>query len=147
PYECVEQTLNRYVPSAVVHAIYSRHPAIAAAAAKIPKRDTITPAWDKDDPKRLVGLMETPWLRESAGRKSYWPVIDMLDSATVARNKEDALAKLKAAQNPDGGFPWFPGGRSDPYMTLYVLAGFSETQHYGVETPSDVTERALRYVM
>ncbi|MFA5137833.1 MAG: alpha-2-macroglobulin family protein [Elusimicrobiota bacterium] len=147
PYECVEQTLNRYVPLAIVHAIYRKHPAIAAAAAKIPKRDTITPAWDREDPKRLTQLMESPWVEASKGRKSYWPVIDLFDTKVVAGQKEDAFKKLAAAQLPSGGFPWFPGGREDAYITLLVLAGLSEAQHYGVEAPPDMVQGALRYVM
>jgi len=147
PHECVEQTLNRYVPMAIMNKVYGKHPALAKAAAKIPKRETITPAWDAEDSKRLTQLMESPWIEISKGRKSYWPVIDMFDPKVVARHEEDALGKLQAAQLPDGGFPWFPGGRADPYMTLYVLAGFSEAQHYGVSVPLDSVQRALRYVM
>jgi len=147
PYECVEQTLNRYVPMAIVNALYKKHPALAKAAAKIPKRRTITPAWEQDDPKRLTQLMETPWVQASKGRKSFWPIIDLFNSKTVAKQKKDALEKLRAAQLPNGGFPWFPGGRADPYITLLVLAGFSEAQHYGVQVPKDVIGKALNYVM
>jgi uncharacterized protein YfaS (alpha-2-macroglobulin family) len=147
PYECVEQTLNRYVPLAIVHAVYRKHPAIAAAAAKIPKRDTVTPAWGREDPKRLTQLMESPWVEASKGRKSYWPVIDLFDVKGVESQKEDAFKKLAAAQLPSGGFPWFPGGREDAYMTLLVLAGLSEAQHYGVQAPPDMVGGALRYVM
>ncbi|MFH2202455.1 MAG: alpha-2-macroglobulin family protein [Elusimicrobiota bacterium] len=147
PYECVEQTLNRYVPLAVVHALYGKHPALAQAAAKLPKRQTITPAWEKDDPKRMTQLMETPWVQASQGRESFWPIIDLFNAKTVARQKKDALEKLKAAQLPGGGFPWFPGGRADPYITLLVLAGFSEAQHYGVPVPEDVVRQALNYLM
>ncbi|MEK7744903.1 MAG: alpha-2-macroglobulin family protein, partial [Elusimicrobiota bacterium] len=147
PHECVEQTLHRYVPLAIVNSLYRRHPAIAKAAAKIPKRLTLTPAWDKDDPKRLMRLMETPWLQHSEGVKSYWPVLDLFDTAVVTREEKDAMDRLKSSQLPEGGFPWFPGGRPDPYITLIVLAGLAEAQHYGVEVPQDMVERALRYLM
>ncbi|MEE8424327.1 MAG: alpha-2-macroglobulin family protein, partial [Elusimicrobiota bacterium] len=147
PYECVEQTLNRYVPLAIVQAVYKKYPSIARAAKKIPKRTTITPAWEKDDPKRLTQLMESPWLQASKGRKSYRPIIDMFDEKVVAAQKKAAFEKLKAAQLSNGGFPWFPGGRADPYITLLVLAGFSEAQHYGVKAPDDMIRRALNYVM
>ncbi|MEK9145969.1 MAG: alpha-2-macroglobulin family protein, partial [Elusimicrobiota bacterium] len=147
PHECVEQTLHRYVPLAIVNSLYLRHPAIAKAASKIPKRSTLTPAWDKDDPKRLMRLMETPWLQHSEGVKSYWPVLDLFDTAVVTREERDAMDRLKSSQLPEGGFPWFPGGKPDPYITLIVLAGLAEAQHYGVEVPQDMVERALRYLM
>ena len=38
-----------------------------AAAKKIPKRKTITPAWDRSDPRRLTKLMESPWEETSKG--------------------------------------------------------------------------------
>lgn len=146
PYECVEQTLNRFVPLAITHEIYKKYPAMAAAAAKIPKRNTITPAWDRNDPRRLMTLMETPWLEESEGIRSSLPVIDLLDAQVVKHQKTDALEKLKAAQNGDGGFPWFPGGRSDAYMTLVVLDGLAEAKRYGVGIPEELASRALAYV-
>ena len=146
PHECTEQLLNRYVPLAIVNSFYRKNPELAKAAKKIPKRDTTTPAWDRSDPRRMIHLMETPWGKISAGRKSYWPVIDMLDDAVVKRELEDASVKLKTAQNPDGGFPWFPGGRSDPYITLLVLSGFAEAQRYSVEVPANIVKRALGYV-
>ena len=147
PYECVEQTLNRYVPLAVVHAVYKSYPALAKAAAKIPKRKTLTPAWEGDDPKRMTELVETPWLVHSRGVESVWPVVNMLDPVMVSMEKDDALKKLQESQLGDGGFPWFAGGRADPYMTLIVLAGFAEAQRYGVDAPPELVERAMRYVM
>ncbi|MDD5629479.1 MAG: hypothetical protein PHU21_10475, partial [Elusimicrobia bacterium] len=146
PHECSEQLLNRYVPLAITNAFYRKYPALAQAAKKIPKRGTITPAWDRSDPRRLMTLMETPWEEISQGRQSYWPMIDMFDTAVVKGELGDALAKLKSTQNGDGGYPWFPGGRSDPYITLLVLSGFAEAQRYGVELPLDNVRRALSYV-
>lgn len=147
PYECVEQTLNRWLPAAVVSKLYSRHPAIARAAAKIPKRDTITPAWEANDAKRLQSLMETPWLEVSRGLRSNYPLVDMLSPAAVAATEKSAFERLRGAQLSDGSFPWFPGGRGDAYMTLYVLAGMAEAKHYGVAVPEDMLKRALRYAM
>lgn len=146
PYECTEQLLDRYVPLAIVNSFYKKNPALAEAAAKIPKRDTITPAWDRNDPRRLTQLMETPWEEISKGRKSPWPLIDMFDPKTVQSELMDSLGKLSRYQDFDGGFPWFPGGHSDPYMTLLVLAGFAEAQQYDVMAPIDVAARALGYV-
>jgi len=146
PYECTEQLLDRYVPLAIVNAFYRKYPALAAAAKKIPKRTTVTPAWDRSDPRRLTRLMESPWEEASKGRKSSWPIIDMFDPKTVEAELADSLGKLKSYQLSDGSFPWFPGGRSSPYMTLLVLAGFAEAQRYGVTPPAEVVSKALGYV-
>ncbi len=147
PYECTEQLLNRYVPLAITNSFYAKYPALRASAAKIPKRDTLTPPWERDNPVRLMSLMETPWEEQSKGQKSYWPVVDMLDPKVVAGEKEDALYKLKAYQNYDGSFPWFPGGHPNLYMTLYVLEGLAEASRYGVDVPQDMAKKALGYVL
>lgn len=146
PHECTEQLLHRYVPLAITNAFYRKHPALASAAGKIPRRDTATPAWDRADPRRLTAFMETPWEELSRGRSSPAPLIDMLDPGVVRHELGDALEKLKSTQNGDGSFPWFPGGRPDPYMTLLYLAGMAEAQRYGVEAPLDSVRRALAYV-
>ncbi len=147
PYECVEQLLNKYVPLAVMQQIYETYPELKKALAKIPKRHTVTPAWEKDDPGRQLALLETPWMWQAAGRPgSYYPPIDMLNPDVVARQREYALERLKNAQLANGAFPWWPGGREDLYITLYVLAGFAEAKAYGVEPPEDMIRKALDYV-
>jgi uncharacterized protein YfaS (alpha-2-macroglobulin family) len=147
PYECTEQLLNRYVPLAITNSFYRKYPALRASVAKIPKRGTLTPAWDRDNPARLMSLMETPWEEESKGRKTSLPLVDLLDPKVVAGEKEDAFSKLKAYQNADGSFPWFPGGRPSLYMTLYALEGLAEASRYGVDVPADMARKALAYVL
>ena len=146
PYECVEQILNKYVPLSIINEVYKKYPAIRKAVSKIPDRKTPTPPWEKDDPNRLITLMETPWVWQSKGRPTIWPIIDLLDPETVEAQKEINFNKLKAAQLANGAFPWWPGGRPDPYMTLYVLSGLAEARRYGVAVPEDMIQKALRYV-
>ncbi len=146
PFDCVEQILNKYVPLSIMHQVYEKHPEVQRAVNKIPKRSTPTPAWEKDDPNRLMKLMETPWMWESEGRPTVWPIIDMLEPATVKAKEDENLEKLRNAQLSSGAFPWWPGGQEDPYMTLYVLDGFAQARRYGVDVPHDMIERALAYV-
>jgi uncharacterized protein YfaS (alpha-2-macroglobulin family) len=146
PYGCVEQILNRYVPLSIVNEIYDDYPGIREAVADIPKRKTTVPPWESDDPRRLMTLMETPWVWEAEGRAARWPIIDLLDPEIVGTQKEANLEKLREAQLSCGGFPWWPGGRDDPYMTLYVLAGFAEAGKYGVEVPTDMIRGAFTYL-
>lgn len=146
PHECLEQTLNKFVPLSIVNEIYKKYPAIQSAVSKIPKRQTPTPAWEKDDPQRMISLMETPWVWQSEGRPTCFPIIDLLDPEIVKAQKERALERLRVAQLDNGAFPWWPGGQADAYMTLYILAGFAEARHYGVEIPREIIDRALGYV-
>ncbi|MCU1282966.1 MAG: Large extracellular alpha-helical protein, partial [bacterium] len=146
PYECVEQTLNRYVPLAIVNEIYKKHPEIAKAIAAAPHRETQTEPWNKDDPRRMLMLTETPWLQEANGGSNDARLRDLLNPTLVKSTQEEALGKLARAQNGSGAFPWFPGGRDDFYMTLYVLEQLSMLQDFGVQPPHELVARALRYV-
>ncbi|MGZ3425012.1 MAG: alpha-2-macroglobulin family protein, partial [Polyangia bacterium] len=146
PYECVEQTLNRYVPLAIVNEIYKKHPEIAKVIAAAPHRETQYEPWNKDDPRRMLMLTETPWLQQSEGGSNDSRLRDLLNPTLVKSSQEEALGKLARAQNGSGAFPWFPGGRDDFYMTLYVLEQLSILQDFGVQPPHDMVARALRYV-
>ncbi|MFH0732635.1 MAG: alpha-2-macroglobulin family protein [Candidatus Omnitrophota bacterium] len=145
PHECVEQILNKYVPLSIVNEVYKKYPAIQEAVSKIPERKTVTAPWEKDDPRRLITLMETPWVLESEGGQPA-SIIDLLDPKIVESQKAINFNKLKKAQLANGAFPWWPGGEPDSYMTLYVLSGLAEAMNYGVEVPKDIIQGALRYV-
>ncbi|HNW43786.1 MAG TPA: MG2 domain-containing protein [Elusimicrobiales bacterium] len=147
PYECTDQLLNRYVPLAITNSFYKKYPELAAAVKNIPRRATLTPAWERDNPVRLMTLMETPWEETSQGTRSSLPSIDLLDPKVVGAEKESSLNKLVSYQNSDGSFPWFPGGHASLYMTLYVLDGMAEAARYGVEIPRGAAQKALRYVL
>ncbi len=146
PYECVEQTLNRYVPLAVLNEIFEKYPDLKKAVAGVPKRTTLTPPWEDDDPRRLITLMETPWVREAEGYTPSYPMTDLLDPAIVEQEKDISMERLRAAQYGDGAFPWWPGGQPSMYMTLLVLAGLAEAQRYGVDVPVDMVDPAISYV-
>ena len=146
PHECTEQLVNRYTPLAIVNSFYKKYPALREAVKKIPKRTTLTRAWDREDPLRLMTLMETPWENVSKGRESYYPVIDLFNAKFVAAQAREALEKLKTYQLSDGSFPWFPGGRPSLHMTLYALESFAEASKYGVAVDEGMAKRAIAYV-
>ena len=61
-------------------------------------------------------------------------------------SRDAALAELRKAQTSLGAFPWWPGGPPSPYMTLYILYGFSKGLEFGVEVPRDMVVRAWSYM-
>ncbi len=146
PYECVEQMLNKYVPLSIVNEVYKKYPDLQRAVSKIPTRMTPSPAWEKDSPTRLITLLETPWMWQSKGRPTPWPIIDLLNPEIVKEQRDSVFARLSMSQLPNGAFPWWPGGAADPYITLYVLDGFAHARRYGVEVPWQVISKALAYV-
>ena len=147
PYECTEQTLNRFLSTGIVSSIYRDYPVVAKMAEGFSKRTTPLETWDAADPNRKMALEEMPWLAEATGgRDAGHGVTNVLDPRIANADREAALAKLKKAQTQVGGFPWWPGGPPSPYMTLYLLHGFARATEFGVAVPKEVVQRAWAYV-
>ncbi len=147
PYECTEQTLNRFLSTGIVSSLYHKYPAIGAMAKEMSKRKTIYERWDQPDPNRRMALEEAPWLRLARGGDiPSDELINVLNPAIARAHRQNALEKLRKAQTASGGFPWFPGGPPSPWMTLYLLHGFSKGLEFEVDVPRDMIERAWGFV-
>src|SRR6185295_8116535 len=59
------------------------------------------------------------------------------DANRLDNETESTLRKLVEMQLPDGAWPWFPGGRGNDYITLYITTGFGRLRHLGADL--DVT--------
>jgi alpha-2-macroglobulin len=147
PYECTEQTLNRFVSTGIVSSLYGQYPAVAKMAKTLSARPTRFETWDAADPNRKMMLEETPWLREAkGGPEPEHGLVKVLDPAVAKAERDASLAKLRKAQTSSGGFPWWPGGPPSPYMTLYIAHGLARASEYQVEYPRDMTQRAWDYL-
>ena len=145
PYECTEQTLNRFLSTGIVSSLYERYPAVAEMAKKLSERETRLETWDQVDPNRQLILEETPWLIEARGGGED-DLINVLKPQIATAERKSALAKLAKSQTSLGGFPWWPGGPPSPYMTLYLLQGFSRALEFGIEIPQGMVVNAWRYL-
>ncbi|HEY7370312.1 MAG TPA: alpha-2-macroglobulin family protein [Thermoanaerobaculia bacterium] len=147
PYECTEQTLNRFVSTGILSSLYGQYPSVAKMAEELSKRDTRLETFDAADPNRRMALEETPWLEEArGGPKPAGELLKVLDPRIAKAQREESLAKLRKAQTAIGGFPWWPGGPPSPYMTIYILHGMANALEFSVPVPKDMTLRAWNYV-
>jgi hypothetical protein len=151
PYECTEQTLNRFLTTGILTSLFKSHPAVAAMAKEMSSRTTELEAFNTPDPNLKMAYEESPWLEESKGNAGPDGDHDrnlarVLDPRVATAQREQALAKLRKAQLSSGAFPWWPGGPPSPYMTLYLTYGFSKATEFGVEVPKDMVQSAFRYL-
>jgi uncharacterized protein YfaS (alpha-2-macroglobulin family) len=147
PYECTEQTLNRFLSTGILTSLYQKYPAVAQMAQALSKRETVYETFDAADPNRKMGLEETPWLIEAkGGDDAGFGVAKVLDPRVAAAQREASLGKLLKAQTSLGAFPWWPGGPPSPYMTLYIVHGFSKALEFGVKVPKEPVVRAFGYL-
>lgn len=64
----------------------------------------------------------------------------------IAAVKRD-VERLRNLQNPDGGFPfWQRGDESWPYVSIYATHALVVARDKGFDVPSDVLDRASRYL-
>lgn len=146
PYECVEQTLNRFLSTGIVSSVYRDFPAVAKMAESFAKRDTPLERFDAADANRKMALEESPWLIEAKGGESPLPTVNVLDPKVALAHRESALDKLKKAQTSSGAFPWFPGGPPSPFMTLYLMHGLARAVEFNVDVPKDMVVRGWSYL-
>ncbi|MEE2937350.1 MAG: alpha-2-macroglobulin family protein [Planctomycetota bacterium] len=134
PHECSEQTFNRLYANSLARHIAASDPKIERVFAQWRGTPALESSLEKNQDLKTVMLEETPWVREakneSQARRNVGILFDQnrLDSETVS-----VLRKLTQMQLPDGAWPWFPGGRANDYITLYITTGFGRLRHLGVD--------------
>jgi uncharacterized protein YfaS (alpha-2-macroglobulin family) len=148
PYECTEQTLNKFLSAGIMASLFKNNPNLVKAAKEMSKRITKYEPWSKDDPNSRMLLEETPWLNESMGgqKNENEVLINLLKKETAESIRSVTIAKLKKYQTASGGFPWFPGGEPSAYMTLYLLNGFAKAEEFDIPLPQDVISKAWSFV-
>lgn len=147
PYECTEQTLNRFLSTGIAASLFAQYPAIAKMAKEFSQRKTPLDPFAQSDPNRKLTLEESPWLQTAqGGRNPEQPLVNVLDPAVARTQRDSALAKLRKAQLPNGAFPWFAGGPPSAFMTLYLMHGFAKASEFQVEIPKDMVQKGWRYL-
>ncbi len=59
---------------------------------------------------------------------------------------QDGLQRLYLRQNPDGGWGWWDGETSTPWLTAYVVFGLAKAQQAGFQVDKLVMDNALDYL-
>lgn len=135
PYECAEQTFNRYYANALASLIITRTPRIKTIFSQWKSTDTsaLISNLQKNQELKTMLLEETPWVLESRNETEQKRRIGLLfDLITLSNQQSTSLAKLAAMQTPNGGFAWFNGGPEDRFMTQYIITGMAKLKMLGV---------------
>ena len=139
PHECCEQTFSRYYANALgahiansdprIRAMFDEWKAAGAQALKSPL--------ETDEHLKSIALEETPWVREAEHETAARARLgDLFGEDRLKGEQARCIEKLAISRNGDGRWPWFPGGPSSDYITLYILTGFARLNHLaGVAYP------------
>jgi uncharacterized protein YfaS (alpha-2-macroglobulin family) len=144
PYECSEQTFNRYYANALAAHILDKAPRIKAIFKEWETKDTaaLLSNLEKNAELKSALLQETPWVLEAKSETEQKHRIAQLFSAyTVQNSLGKSLRQLEEMQLEDGSFPWFKGMRSDRYITQYIVAGIGRLQKLGITDKTGIATR------
>ena len=76
----------------------------------------------KNQELKNILLNEAPWVLEARNEEQARErIATLFDLNNIKVSNEKAIKKLQELQKPDGGWSWFKGMESSPWMTEYVL--------------------------
>jgi TonB-dependent SusC/RagA subfamily outer membrane receptor len=128
-FDCAEQMFNKLFAYAVAVTIVRRDTAVRSLIHK--NRDIVNPNLKNANPDSLIE--ETmPWLAlTDKQEKEQLQLAELLDTMQSNNKISGFLERLFALQNNDGGISWFEGGKSNSYISAYILAGLGRLRNLG----------------
>ena len=126
PYECAEQTFNRYYANSLAAHISNSTPKIKAVFEQWKNADSaaLLSNLSKNEDLKSLLLQETPWVMDAQNETQQKKNIALLfDMVRMSKEQNKAFEKLKEMQSSNGGFVWFKGGPDDRYITQYIITG------------------------
>jgi uncharacterized protein YfaS (alpha-2-macroglobulin family) len=130
-YDCAEQTFNKLRAQVTALKLMQTDTTAQSAFKKATNAVGQNKTTDAQLPDKLAD--ETmPWLgiSKQADRQQN-QLFHLLDTSVTKRTIESHLDKLQQLQQPDGGLSWFEGGKSNAYISAYVIAGFGQLKQMG----------------
>jgi hypothetical protein len=126
PYDCAEQTWNRYYANSLATFIANSSPKIKQIFEQWKIKDTaaLMSNLQKNEELKAVLLEETPWVLQARTEAEQKKNIALLfDMIRMSRELNNSFEKLRQMQSSIGGFVWFKGGPDDRYITQYIITG------------------------
>jgi hypothetical protein len=153
PHECAEQTFSRLYANTLASYIANKYPAIKQVydAWRQTGDDALLSNLEKNQDLKSAMLEETPWVRDAMGETMQKKDIALLfEPNRLSMETKQALDRLRDLQMSNGGFPWFPGGQDNWYITQYIVEGFGHLQKMGVALKGDdsysIVQKAVPYI-
>ncbi|HUM47936.1 MAG TPA: alpha-2-macroglobulin family protein, partial [Chitinophagales bacterium] len=153
PYQCSEQTFNRFYSNALASNIANSNPKIKQVFDQWRNlnSDALLSNLEKNQELKSLMLQETPWVLQSQDETERKKRIAFLfDLNRMSNEMDGAINRLQQLQTANGGWSWFAGGPDDRYITQYIISGIGHLQHLNVATVKDRTntmvERAVPYL-
>ena len=128
PYECAEQTFNRFFANAMASSIINNNKNIKLVIEKWKADTTLAKSklQTNEELKALI-LSETPWVLDAESEVEQQKRLALLlDLDKMQSNINATIEKIKSKQLNNGAFSWFDGGRENDYITQYIVTGIGK---------------------
>ncbi|RXK82997.1 alpha-2-macroglobulin family protein [Filimonas effusa] len=151
PYECAEQTFNRFYANRLAHFLIHRSPTFSNAFS-LWQKDTaaLLSNLEKEGSLKQLLLTETPWVNEAKNEREQKQRLVKLFITDANTNTSAALQQLQQMQQQDGSFSWFKGGQPDRYITTYIVTGMGKLQKLGAlslnKGANNICTAAIAYI-
>lgn len=151
PYECNEQMFSRFYANLLATNIINSHPRIKAIFNEWQSSspEAFCSQLEKNQALKNILLEETPWLLDAQQESIRKQNIAILfDLQRMSRETSEARQKLEDRQNSNGGWSWFAGGPSSPYITEHILAGIGHLNelHVNHDFSSSTINTAVNFM-
>jgi uncharacterized protein YfaS (alpha-2-macroglobulin family) len=155
PYECSEQTFNRFYANSIASYVANSSPRIKQVfdSWKNFTPDALLSNLEKNQELKSLMLEETPWVLEAKDESERKHRVALLfDLNTMANELDRAMIKLQKKQTSNGGWSWFDGMPDDRYITQYIITGFGHLDHLGIKNVRennktwDMVSRGVKYL-
>jgi len=163
PYECAEQTFNRYYANTLasyisrsmpkIKAVFERWKAPSPSERAGGEAAALLSNLQKNEELKSALLQETPWVLEAQNEAQQKKNIALLfDMVRMSAEQNKAFNKLKEMQSSNGGFTWFKGGADDRYMTQYIATGIGHLRKLNAltgdnyQTIKTIIDKAVPYL-
>ncbi|WP_029489668.1 MG2 domain-containing protein [Aquimarina agarivorans] len=146
PHECSEQTFSRLYANAVASHLINSQPKINAVFKSWEaKKGSLQSPLEKNEELKSILISESPWLQNAKSEtEQQQRLATLFNLKKTAQNQQKAINKLRQLQNTDGGFPWFNGGQSNPYITRHILAGLGHLEKLGITNQQTKTDNIVK---
>ncbi|MEM8907656.1 MAG: alpha-2-macroglobulin family protein, partial [Bacteroidota bacterium] len=153
PHQCTEQIFSRFYANSLASSVANQHPKIKRVFDQWKNTEALESNLSKNEELKTALLTETPWVLTAQSEAQQKRNIGLLfDLNRMGYEQEQALATIAERQLSNGGFPWFPGGEDNRFMTQYLVEGFGHLDRLGVReiktggTMAPLLQKAVQYI-
>ena len=125
PYGCTEQTMSRFLPAVVTRRTLQQLGIDLVA---------------------IRGKIEAQRARATTTFPERFRTNPVFNDAVMNDIIAAGLQRLAELQRPDGGWGWWGGGTSNPYMTAYVVYGLTEAVAADVPFDHSMLDRGAAFL-